>query len=262
MDNEEKTISFERFNPLIDVSALSAATIVIIGLGRAGLSVLKQIIQLPFSRVVAIDFDTVSDRERGTLFPFGCRERHKAHAAGEIVRFWRPDIKFTPVLMRINHETRGRLAKIVETSSVTFWCADDFQALINSSEILHSKPCVGMAFAEQGAYAEIAWSLPGLTPCLACSLDAHERRSEGGAASLPVDVESAVNVAIGCALGLLLRGRHGFGLFEELLAADCPLLAAHNRVNAFTRSSNDLVPQLTKLIPVSRRCNVCSRREV
>lgn len=247
----------QRLAALIDINAIRC-TASVAGLGRVGMAIAKRLMEYPIRKIIGIDHDEVSEKEKGNVFPRGCNERYKVRAAGELVQFWNEAIEYEPVLMKISKSRISRLIDIVNRTDLFFWCADGWKALQNVVSVLHpSVRCVGVSMAEGGSYGEIAWSVPGQTACIACSLNASEKITERAAASLPVDVDAVANVAVSCGLGLMLARRRGFELFRHLLEPSHPLLIVHNRANSFTTSKNQLVPQLVRLVRVDTSCSVC-----
>ncbi len=244
----------DRMARLIDLDTISLISILVAGLGRVGMSLVRQLAAFPVARIIGIDHDTLAGKDLGTVFPAMIRERHKALAARAVIQAWNPSIVFEPVLMKLSKATMPRFRECVRRADLLVWAADDWPVLELVSAEFHDRlPMVGVAMAESGAFAEIAWSAPGQTQPLAATLQASHKTRVDGAASLPVDVDYTANVALSVCLGIVLAGRIGYELFGNLLDPSCPLLIVHNRPNAFTRSSNALVPKLIRLVPGARR---------
>lgn len=245
---------FARLARLVDLSALSRLRVSLLGLGRAGIAILQHLIRLPIQQIIGVDHDTVAARELGSVFPDLPGERFKVRAAKRIVEFWNPHIAFQPVLMQLSEETLARFLDLVSQSDILIWAADDWAMLERVCSVAHDEiPMVGCAMAEQARYAEVGWSAPGQTPPLSVTLQAGQKQSEGGAASLPVFVDAAANVVVSVALGIVLAGRKGGGQFRELVDPHHPLLVVHTARNGFTQSTNRVVPRLVRLMEVENR---------
>ena len=248
----------ERFESLVDVAAISTLSVILIGLGRVGMSFLRQIIQYPITQVILVDHDSVSAKELGSVFPLDCGGLPKVEAAKQFVKYWNKQIDVKILTLRIERATLDELLAFEQDANLLAWFADDLQALEHTVEATYEHlDTVSTIMSEQASYSETAWSSPG-TKCVACALNAANRTTAHGAHNLPADVDAAVNVAVNCAVGLSLVGKMGYELFQHLLEPDHNLLITQNRNNAFSRTSNELVPRLTQLVRVDNGpCRVC-----
>lgn len=250
--------SLERFD-LVDAAYLLTQRILIVGLGRVGMAFLRALLQWPIGGIIAVDHDTIDVHDR-LQYP-DTKERFKVRAAEHLVAFCRPAILYQGVLMQVCEDTISRLRQLLEEVAIVLWAADDGNALQLACQVAYSSvPMVGVAVAEGGSYGEIVYSLPSQTACLACTLNVAAREPQQGAASLPVDVDAIVSVAMSVALGLMLVDRKGFDLFAHLLEPSHNLIVVHQRPNRFTTSSNELVPSLTRLLRVDAACDICRVR--
>lgn len=249
----------QRLQPMMDADFVSGLDVIVVGAGRVGSGIIRELATLPIRKIIAVDHDTLSaKKDKGTAMPGGFKDRYKARLWQRFVELWNPKIEFEAVLMKVGADTRERFASLVQQADLLFWAADDWPALRLLNPIFHdSVRAVGVAMSELGAYAEIVWSIPGAR-CLSCGLDVQHRESLSGEASLQLDVNAVANLAVSCGLGLCLIGRHGFELYSELVRPGNQLLIVHNRNNNFTNSANSLVPRLVKTIPVNRGCRVCN----
>ena len=254
MKNEQ----LERFRDLVDVDVLLALRIAIGGQGRVGTTILKQLMELPVARIVGIDHDTVSAKEVPSLFPAGTEGQRKVVAGKQLVKYWTGDDKYEGAFMRIDHESFPRLRRILSDTDIFFWAADQWDILSDvCSMFYHEVPIVAVEMAARGAWGAIAWSAPGQGACVSCSLAARKKKTEHGASSLPLDVHSVANIAVSVALGLVLAGRKGGELFEDLLDPTRSLIVVSNRDNEFARTTNPHVPRMVRLLPTETRCSVC-----
>lgn len=248
---------------LIDQVFLRTLGILIIGCGRLGSEIARQLVYYGFSQMIIVDHDVIERPNRGFDYPQRTRERFKVRELRRVLRYWSPRALVEPVIMRIDHESLPRLAELVSRVHAVICCFDDFVALQEIMPITYRANInLGGVIANNGDYAEWAWSVPDQTACISCALNASERRSESGAASLPLDVSAIANVGVRLLLGLLLHGRKGGELFQNLLVSPSHSLAVvHLRDNQFTRSSQDIVPLMTRLVEVNTSCTVCRRVE-
>ncbi len=249
--NRPNAEHLSRLAELVSVDALSRLRVTIMGQGRTGIAALHHLIRLPIRQIIGVDHDEVSPRELGSVFPANEPERFKARAAQRFVEFWNPHIKFQAVLMKLSAETVQRFGELIAETDILIWAADDWPMLQKVCGQFHGEiPMIGCAMAENARYAEIGWSVPGQTPPLSHTLQAASKRSEAGAASVPVFVDSAANVLVSVALGVVLTGRKGNQLFGELLDRRHPLIIVHSAHNQFSQSSNLSVPRLVRLMSV------------
>ena len=243
-----------RLRELLDIHIIHALSVIILGLGRTGMAMLRKFIEFPIARITGVDHDSVSEREEGSVFPLGSAGKPKVQAAAEFCEYWTPDVQYVGVKMKIELATLSHLLHLIDLHDVLIWAADDWEMLQEVSQVTHSRiPMVGAAMSESGALGEVAWSAPGQTKPLSETLQADQKKTANSASSLPLDVDAVANVAVSVALGLALAGKKGFELFQDLLDPAHPLLIVHNRANNFTHSSNELVPRLVRLIPNGRR---------
>ena len=186
------------------------------------------------------------------------REEYKVDAAHRLVEYWNPEIKFEGALMRIQKDNFARLERIIEDSDILFWAADQWDILPHvCANFYHEVPMVAVEMAAQGAWGAVAWSAPRQGACVACSLAARQKQTEHGASSLPVDVNSVANVAVSVGLGIVMAGRKGGELFQDLLDPTHSLIVVSNRDNEFAKTTNSLVPRMVRLVRTETRCSVC-----
>ncbi len=256
--NPSPNESLERFKALIDVDAICKLKLLIVGLGRVGMSVTRKLIEWPIGHIRAVDFDHVSAKEEGSVFPLGMRGKPKVLAAHEVVHFWNSDIEFQGIVMQLNKESFPRFLPFVDSSDILLFLADSFDVLIEVTKNYHHRiPIVAAGISEKGSYAEISWSVPRLTRCVSCTLNASEKKSASGAANLPLDVDGVANVIVATTMGIALAGKRGFELFQSFLEPRHNLLIVHNRNNNFTTTSNNLVPRIVRLVESDGSCSVC-----
>ena len=260
---DEKEHPLQRFEGLIDVGVSTSLRVGVIGCGRVGTAIILQLIKWFVQKIVCIDHDVVSEKEKGSVFPLSLKEKYKVRAVKRIGEFWNPAIQIIPILLKISTDSIPRFLEAVSDIDLMFLCIDAWDMLEEIVEKTYSEiPTVAVAIGEEGSWGEIAWSVSGQSCCVADSLDSTNRISEGGASSLPVDVDAVANVAVRVGMGIALAARKGFELFQPLLSPDHSLLIVNNRPNNFSRSNNLLVPQLVRLISTEDlSCNVCRGRE-
>ena len=253
----------ERFGALVDLDAIRSLRLLVAGLGRVGMAVLKRVMEWPIASITAIDHDHVSAKEEGSVFPYGARGQQKVFAAEQIVKAWNPEIAYEGVVMHLQKTNLETFAGYVDKSDVLLFLADDFSLLSDIARVCHGQlPIIATGIGEQGAYAEVAWSFPNhRMSCVACALNARQRQSEAGAASLPSDTDLVAHVVVSCAIGIAVAGRKGYSLFQELLEPSHSLILIHNRKNRFTSSTSQLVAKVVRLVSTAKlSCDVCRRR--
>ncbi len=254
--------TFPRLEPLLDVAFQQAITIMIVGAGRVGLAMIQQLLSLPCRRLIVIDHDVVSERDRGDVFPAAEQERMKCRAIANLVAAFDPRIIVEAVIMRIDRDSLPRFAAILEGVDLLLWGIDDWVALQLVMPIIYPHVrCVAVTLSAELGYAEVAWSLPGQTACVACALDARRKQTAHGAASLSLDAVLAANLALRVGLGLCLVGQRGAEIFSDHLDRNHSLLIGQTRNNPFTASTSPVVPALTQLVRTDNlACDVCRRR--
>lgn len=240
---------YERLASLVGVSALASRTEGVVGLGRAGIGIACERRCFPLGQLHAFDHDRVSNRDTGNVYPASDAGTHKVGALARLIREWGMPIRYKGYAKKITHRNLRRFIEIARTFDLLYWCADDWEILVKVCEVLHRHvPMVGTAFAEGGAYGEVGFSIPGQTAPLSETLNASTRVRAEGAASLPLDVHLVANIAVRVGLGIALIGKKGYEHFSPYLDPGHPLLVIQSRPNGFTRSRNNLVPQLTRLV--------------
>lgn len=243
---------FGRLAEMIDVSALADRVEGVVGLGRAGSGIVSERRCFPIGHLHAFDGDEVSVRDIDDVYSTCDIGSHKVGALARLIRRWEIPCHYSGYPTNISRTNIDRFVGIARGFDLLSWCADDWELLTIVSEQLHSTiPMVGTAFAEGGAYGEVAFSIPGQTPPLSETLVASSRVRSEGAASLPLDVHLVANIAVRISLGIALIGKKGYGLFSPYLDPDHPLVVIQSRPNRFTRSRNELVPQLTRLVALT-----------
>lgn len=251
--------SNERLAQLVHLPTITNLCLLIIGLGRTGFASLRQLVQWPIHKIIAVDHDVVSSKELGSLFPGSNKEKYKVRAAKNFVRYWHPQIEFVPVLMQVGNDSLARFKELIKEADILLWLADAWDVLPGVVKCAYPEiPMVGASISEQGSYAEVAWSVSGQTRCISCTLNSHNKKQEGNANSFPLDIDIVANLVVRVALGIALSGKKGFELFQPVLDPSHSLIVLHNRHNDFTRSTNPLVPMVTRLIETSdTSCSVC-----
>lgn len=244
----------ERFES-IDVDVFMSLDVLIWGIGRFGMTTLDQLLAYPIRKVTGVDFDRVSGRESGSLFPMGYEDEYKVRVAKERVDFWFRNaeeserMEFEPVIMKLDEDSLPRFSELMDKHDYLFCAADDWRMLEQVCKVAHHRiPMTGAALAEGGNYVEVAWSVPGQGQTLAQTLQADKRIQALGESTLPVDVNSAANLAVRIMLGIVLAGRRGFDRFRHLLDPNHQLIVVHCGPNDFVKPTNQLVPMLTRLV--------------
>lgn len=254
------SIDHSRINDLADPSAFIGKSVGFIGMGRAGVASLTSALTLPISGVFAVDNDIVDEKD-ALLFGAGSAGMKKVHAAGSLVRFFRPDILYTPIDARITSKNMKIFRELIRRIDLLVWAADDWTSLCDLIGEIHGQVlAVAISNSENGSYIEVAWSDFSQMPCIKCSLQAERKESASGVGSLAIDTSLGGNLVTRIAAGLLLRNSQSRGqeLFEPYLNRRSPLLVLSSRPTRFARSSNSSVPQLVRQIPVTRRCEICA----
>jgi len=237
-------VNLDRFQSL-NTEVITQLVVIVVGLGRAGMALFKELLQWPIKGIIAFDDDTVSAREVGSVFPVGTEGMAKVDAAGHLLNFMRGDeVAYVALKMPIELDTFPMLAKAVRHAHILFWAADDWSILPYVPDCVPEIPQVGIAFGEGGAYAEVASYIPGQTVCLTSSMRPQFKESEPNARSVPTDVNFAANIAVQCGMAILLAGHKGYSQFGDLLDPKHPLLIVHGRNN----DSLESPPRISKMV--------------
>jgi molybdopterin/thiamine biosynthesis adenylyltransferase len=186
-----------------------------IGVGGIGRPFSKAAVQLGIDRVVAVDPDVVSESDFRAGYAAERVGDPKVLAVGEELTRLNPDIKYTGHPLAASKATRNRLAEIVEGCNIGALIFDDFSNFRSASDLIHSRmPAVAAFMTEE--MGEIAWSIPGKTPCLACTLDVARKKQIQGGVSPAYLLEMIALLAVN-ALEELLYLSYGEGDFQPRL---------------------------------------------
>jgi len=258
----EKPEFLERYRPLCDADYIGTKTVAILGLGRIGFFVAWLLALLGVKKLVLVDFDTVSSHDRGSVFPGTISKKLKIHAAFEALNAWNPFLHIETHRICVDEETLPLVQEICRGVDVVIVAMDSWGILPALAALLHSRvDCV--VVGNTANYAEVAWSSYRINmSCVSCALNATERTTAKGAASLPTDCMPAAVLAVEIGIGLILvpNRRKGWERYAELMVPTHNLLVQHRHSHSGpTVSTSTTTPQLTKLIRVSTNsdCSAC-----
>jgi molybdopterin/thiamine biosynthesis adenylyltransferase len=252
---------YGRLRELLDVQFMLGMTIGIIGLGRAGAFTFYHLLRYPIRRIKLVDFDMVSERDTGNLFPFSMMGKHKVVALKEFAALWNPFISVEYESMKITKEKLSQLIHWLGDCDLLFIAMDDVPLIEDLCIAFYpTKRIVGSVATQQGAFGIIGWSAPGQTSCIDCALGVSQASQGRGRPSLPSDFDVIQNYAVQLGLGLLLVGKKGYELFSNLIHPDYNLLLVYNRENGNNVSRTPEIPKGVQLLRVKSSCPICRRR--
>jgi len=257
---------FAAVQPFYDHSFLgSAHRLLCIGCGRVGWKVAQNVADHGFRQLRLVDCDTISTRNTPYGFPEAAVGRLKVEYAVEELARRRPGLDLGYDRRRLQAEQLGNIVRWVEWSTIVGLFIDDFgvgQGLVQLA--YRRRPMVYAGLLGEGAIGESAWSVPGQTPCLSCTVRLAEKQGAHGGSAIPSDVDALVCLTVRQILGLALVGRRGFACFADYVDPQRPVAYVVNRRGGPTEIPAVNCPGGVRLVQVTDgqgdgpSCPVCS----
>lgn len=260
---------FDRIGGRIDVQHISRSVhLLLFGLGRFGHIFALLAAYHGVRWIRAVDSDWVS-REN---FASGVRESAvgtpKVAEMADELRRQSSRISFEGAALDLSADdpTPNKIGDWLSRSTHVAIFIDSFDVTSALAKAIYPhRPCIFATILEGGRTGESAWSNPGQTPCLECTVSLSKKRGERGGQTLLVDVFSTVTVAFRQFMGLCLVGRRGFDLFAPYVDPRFCLAVTINGPGGFLEMApgRQDIPsgvRLVEVIPENGRgpsCSIC-----
>ena len=156
-------------------SALSAASLLVIGAGALGNETLKNLALLGVGHVLILDFDTIetSNLSRTVLFRDADVGLPKARVAAERVRKINPEMRVEALCGNVFYDIG---LGFFRHADLVIGCLDNIAA---RSHVGVCCSLAGTPYLDGGMWGlggEVRWFLPGETACFECTLTEEDRR--------------------------------------------------------------------------------------
>jgi tRNA A37 threonylcarbamoyladenosine dehydratase len=228
LKNYDANSRYGRLAGLVDVQALASKRATIIGLGSMGQPIVNQLARHGVASASngmlrLIDGDTVSERNLiGTEYYPEHILMPKAEAAARLIH----EINTNSNVSFWNHMITEKdipvITQLASQSDLLCLFADSFDLMIEISKICYNIcPQIIAVFGPNADYAEIAFSLPGVTPSLEQTMGKRKRKAISKPTALGCDTIFIASFVSAICIRLLLGEAQG----KELIPcyANAPL---------------------------------------
>jgi len=228
MNADESQSRYGRIGILLDLAVLHASRVTILGQGSMGNPVAVQLVRHGVGveapgRIRLVDGDVVNPRNNvGTHFTESDFGENKARAAAFMLK----EINSSAILSFWEHHLVADdlpvVMKMASESDLLCHFYDDFSVFPRLAEACYDR-CIQVSamFGPRCDYAEVAFSIPGITPPLSRTLGKRKRQSIQQPQALGTETSLVANFVASLCLRLLLGNARG----SELLPcyANAPL---------------------------------------
>lgn len=171
-----------------DQLKLSATTVSMVGAGGIGSPVLRLLASLGFGKIRIIDGDKVelSNIQRQNIYNNADIGKKKAECAAENLSLMNPEVKFIPIVKRIDDRN---VQEILKGSDLIVDGLDSFQArhAVNRVSVKSGIPYIFAGAVEY--FANLSSFIPGKTGCLNCVMGTAKDNPDKTAAKIGVSPE-------------------------------------------------------------------------
>jgi molybdopterin/thiamine biosynthesis adenylyltransferase len=216
LKNYDINSRYGRIAGLVDVHALASKRVTFIGLGSMGQPISTQMARhgvatSPDGMLCLIDGDIVSERNLiGTEYRPQHLSMHKAEAAVRIVKEVNPDSNVSFWNRMITEKDIPAITQLAQQSDLLCLFADSFDLMLQISETCSNIcPHIIAAFGQNADYAEIAFSLPGVTPTLKQTMGQRKRKAISNPTALGCDTIFITSFVAAVCIRLLLGEAQG-----------------------------------------------------
>lgn len=246
MKNYEVNSRYGRLTGLVDAKTLASKRVTIIGLGAMGHHIANQFIRHGVASATdgiirLIDGDIVSERNLiGTEY----LEKHismpKAEAAAMIIREINSDANVLFWNHMITEKDMLAITQLASQSDLLCLFADSFDLMIEiSKKCANICPILIAVFGENCNFAEVAFSLPGITSTLEQTMGKRKRTAISKPTALGCDTIYVASFVSAVCLRLLLGDAFGKDLIP--CYANAPLFVIGLRKTwIFENQPNDI----------------------
>jgi tRNA A37 threonylcarbamoyladenosine dehydratase len=216
LKNYDVNSRYGRLAGLADVQALAPKRATFIGLGSMGQPISSQIARHGVATASdgilrLIDGDIVSERNLiGTEYRLEHISQPKAEAAARIIREINADSNVSFWNHMVTEKNIPVITQIARQSDLLCLFADSFDLMLEISKICYDIcPQVIAVFGPNADYAEIAFSLPGVTPSLEQTMGKRKRKAISNPTALGCDTIFIASFVSAVCLRLLLGEAQG-----------------------------------------------------
>lgn len=258
MKPDDPQLRYARIADLLDIGALGAKRATIFGLGSMGQPIAEQLVRhgvgtQPGGRMRVIDGDVVDLRNLiGTNYRRDHVGLQKVDACASLLREVNEDVSISGWKKHLEVEDLPQIVRFAERSDLLGFFADDFELLKHVAAAC-SGICsmVAAFFGPRCDFAEVAFSVPGITPPLTLTIGERPRHSIRAPQALGCDTAFVANFVAALCLRLLAGEGRGAELFS--CYANAPLIVVGLRPTwIFENQTPDLVRSVVAVgIPVN-----------
>lgn len=216
-----------RRNAGLLADALDKTCVMIVGTGSVGSYMAEKLVRAGVGELVLIDPDEVETHNlTRTTFRASDIGKSKVEALKKQLQSINPYLLVTTEPVRLEKVSKPKLKKYIKQAALVICGADDktSQAILSRIAMFHDKPMITPGLYEGAKGGEVVLSVPGITPCLQCSVAGREFTRNG-----EEDVERKTD--------------YGTGRMEGVIALGCDI---HFVTGAAVKIALSLLSLLTK----------------
>ncbi|MHA1939456.1 MAG: HesA/MoeB/ThiF family protein, partial [Candidatus Thorarchaeota archaeon] len=208
-----------------DQLKLSTTTVSMVGAGGIGSPVLRLLASLGFGRIRIIDGDKVelSNIQRQNIYNTADVGKKKAECAAENLSLMNPEVKFIPIVKRIDDRN---VEETLKGSDLIVDGLDSFQTrhAVNRVSVKSGIPYIFAGAVEY--FANLSTFIPGKTGCLNCVMGTAKDNPDSTAAEIGVSPELLSVVAgIEAREAVLVTLKRNANLTGKLMTIDISTLS-------------------------------------
>jgi len=201
---------FTSHERMVDVPHIGQCIVCVWGAGRVGKPLARALVEMGVGGICVVDDDTVA--MENVVYAAEDVGALKVKVLVAELKAINPDLRFRWVAARVTASNLRRVLGATPEVDCDVFALDDVDVLpALVAETYWECPAVGVLQAAGRGLGEVAWSVPGRTPCLACTMRFGGHRQAAGGQALPLHTNLLANLAAFFVTGLCLRGRRGFG---------------------------------------------------
>ncbi len=220
LSKDEEQSRYGRISGLVNLNSLQSRRCTFVGMGSMGQPIASQLARhgvatLAPGRLRLIDGDKVEARN---LIGTDYRSEHlglsKASAAASMVREINDQVNVSFWDRMLIKDDLPAIADMARRSDLLGLFADDFEVMLAASDLCDGIcPQVMAIFGPRADFAEVAFSIPGVTPPLAKTIGRRKRTALTSPSALGCDTLFVSSFVAGLCIRLLLGDAKGSELF-------------------------------------------------
>lgn len=200
-----------RISELTDATKLRTVRLLVIGLGAFGAWMVEQLVRLGVAseapgNILVIDPDVVA-LENLSRQPYLHEQVGipKVDALAQYSQMINPTVRMSTWKRKITTRDIPELVDRAQESQLVVYAADSVSTVLGVSDHIHDVcPQLMGFFGPRCDFAELAFSVPGVTPTLRSTLGDRRRQRIHAAQALPMDTRFVANFAAAVAMQILL----------------------------------------------------------